>query len=91
MTSAERAKEIVQEICRPLDGGRPYLETPHRKLMAEIIAAAIASAEREARCEVLIRVRDAIDRSDSANDYPAWKSEALIVDMINALILIEKD
>ena len=37
------------------------------------------------------RVRDAIDRSDSANDYPAWKSEALIVDMINALILIERE
>lgn len=47
MTSAERAKEIVQEICKPLDGGRPYLETPHRKLMAEIIAAAITQAEND--------------------------------------------
>lgn len=47
MTSAERAKEIVQKICKPLDGGRPYLETPHRKLMAEIIAAAITSAQND--------------------------------------------
>jgi len=55
------------------------------------IASAIRQAERDARVQTLTSVRDAIDRSDSANDYPAWKSEALIVDMINALILLEKD
>lgn len=47
MTPESRAKEVVQEICKPLDGGRPYLETPHRKLMADLIASAIRSAEND--------------------------------------------
>ncbi|MDR6826473.1 hypothetical protein J2X48_000723 [Bosea sp. BE271] len=47
MNAETRAKEIVQELCKPLDGGRPFLETPHRKLMAEIIATAIRQAEND--------------------------------------------
>lgn len=88
-SASDRAKAIVEE-CRAYDseGDLRFIACDRA---ASIIAAAITQAEREARRDALTRVRDAIDRSDSANDYPAWKSEALIVDMINALILVEKD
>lgn len=101
-SASDRSEGICAALARAEAAfdGRGWVEMPKadrnryvtRAMLAKpLIAAAIIQAEREARRDALTRVRDAIDRSDSANDYPAWKSEALIVDMINALILVEKD
>jgi len=83
LTPEERANALADEIFASGHGWSPMGSVEATKLIAQ----AIREAENAARLEALTSVRDAIDRSDSANDYPAWKSEALIVDMINAMLL----
>ncbi|WP_089177131.1 hypothetical protein [Bosea sp. AS-1] len=71
-TPEERAKEVVRSLCEPLDGSKPYLETPIRKTMAEVIASAIRSAENDKMewaaqlCERLETHFDALPQPEAA-------------------------
>lgn len=59
MNAETRAKEIVRSLCEPLDRDRPYLETPMRKVMTEVIATAIRQAEND-KLEEAARLCDGV-------------------------------
>ena len=68
----ERAAKVVRSLIEPLDNGKPYLETPLRKVMAEVIASAIREAENAAleSAAVLVEKRIVMKHLTGKTDLP---------------------
>ncbi len=77
ITAEERAKVVVRSLCEPLDS-HPYIETPLRLVMSEVIAAAI----REAEAGVL---DDAINMTGDGPVAPTADAHAVKRSIVNVL------
>ena len=77
ISAEERARSVVRSLLEPLDNGKPYLETPMRKVMVEVIASAI----REAEDAALERAAVAISWLVISEDYACDEAERAVRDV----------
>lgn len=73
LSPEERARSVVRSLLEPLDNGKPYLETPMRKIMGEVIATAIRDAENAKVDQIdrfLVRLEARLDERAVADNEP---------------------